>query len=128
MNGTFSGLLIFLAPIKIVRNFLNLAPSSPIDADMWLITEQLPFSPERFHQVNNEALYPNPHPFWPEQQQQQQQSGMLRVKELAQPSPPNHKTHRTPCPTTGHLEEVSGTAKAGGGGEGGGGFLRSSEL
>lgn len=68
------------------------------------------FFTREFYQVNNEAFYPNPHPFWLEQQ-----SGMLRVKELAQPSPPNHKTHRTPCPTTGHLEEVSGTARQEGG-------------
>lgn len=116
MNGTFSSKLIFLALIKIMRNFLNLAPSSPIDADMWVITRELLFSPE-FYQVNNEELYPNPYPFWPEQQ-----SGMSRVKELAQPSSPNHRAHRTPCPTTGHLEEVSGTARQEGG------FLRSSEL
>lgn len=40
---------------------------------------------------------------------------MLRVKELAEPSPPNHRTHRTACPTTGHLEEVSGAAGQEGG-------------
>lgn len=93
-----------------------MAPCSPIDADVRLISSELPFPPE-FNQVNNEVLYSNPHPFWPEQQ-----SGMLRVKELAGPSPPNHRTHRTPCPTTGHLEEVSGTARQEGA------FLRSTEL
>lgn len=93
---------------------MNRAPSSAIDVAHY---QGAAFFTREFYQVNNEALYPNPHPFWPEQQ-----SGMLRVKELAQPSPPNHRTHRTPCPTSGHLEEVSGTARQEGG------FLRSSEL
>lgn len=46
---------------------------------------------------------------------------MLRVKELAYPSPSNHRAHKTPCRTTGHLEDIIGTA------EWEGGFLRSSE-
>lgn len=50
------------------------------------------------------------------------QAGKLRVKELAYPSPFNHRTHKTPCRTTGHLEDIIATA------EQKGGFLRSSEL
>lgn len=49
-------------------------------------------------------------------------AGMLRVKELAYPSPPNRRTHNIPCRTTGHLEDITGTA------EQKGGILRSSEL
>lgn len=47
--------------------------------------------------------------------QRSTQAGMLRVKELAYPSPSNHRTHKTPCRTTGHLEDIIGTAKQEGG-------------
>lgn len=64
-----------------------------------------------FNQANNEPLHPNPHP-----------AAMLRVKEPAHQSPSDHRAHKTPCRTTGHLEDIIGTAKREGG------FLRSSEL
>lgn len=50
-------------------------------------------------------------------------AGVLRVKEawLAR-VPLNHRTHNIPCRTTGHLEDIIGTARQkrrGGGREGG---------
>lgn len=47
--------------------------------------------------------------------QRSSQAGKLRVKELAYPSPSNHRTHKTPCRTTGHLEDIIGTAEQKGG-------------
>lgn len=76
------------------------------------------FPQRALNRANNEPLHPNPHPLG----QRSTQAGVLRVKELAYQSPSNHRTHKTPCRTTSHLEDISGTAKREGG------FLRSSEL
>lgn len=41
--------------------------------------------------------------------------GILRVKKLDYWSPSNLKTHKTPCGTTGHLEDIIRSAKQKGG-------------
>lgn len=124
MNGTLSSDHIFLPfylqnYYRFLNRALNRASTGPIDAFTLVITKELPSSPQRvLNQANNEPLHPNPHPLG----QRSTQAGMLRVKELAYQSPSNHRTHKTPCRTTSHLEDISGTAKREGG------FLRSSEL
>ncbi len=124
MNGTPSRDQVFLPCYlqnyyRFLDQALNRASISPSDAcTLNFKKETALFHQRAFNQANNEAFHPNPHPLG----QRSTQAGMLRVKKLAYQSPPDHKTHRTPCRTTSHLEDIIGTAKRRGG------FLRSSEL
>lgn len=124
MNGTLSSDHIFLTfylqnYYKFLNQVLKRASTGPIDACMLVITKELPSSTKEcsIRQIMNHFI--QIHILFG---QWSTQAGMSRVKELAYWSPSNHRTHKTPCRTTGHLDHIIGTA------EQEGGFLRSSEL
>lgn len=71
------------------------------------------FPPRVLNQANNEALHPNPHPLQAAAAAAVRCAGWHVACEepwLAQ-VPPNHRTHNIPCPTTGHLEDIIGSAR-----------------
>lgn len=114
MNGTLSSNHIFLS--FYLKNYffsesgIKRATAGFADACMLVITKELPsFHQRGFNQANNEALHPHP------LARRSTQAGMLRVKKLDYQSLSNHRTHKTPCRTTVHLEDIIGTANWEGG-------------